>query len=150
VAPACLFLKHSASRLAPAGLAPSGTLQVQDDGTTLSYAHDVLADTGNVYSIQLFTDRGEFSFEGNALTRDFQKFVDFYGKYPLPVLLRTSYACISCRVLTYRFSHVSIGSESYADDIITAALEGRSTSFSTGKDLDMSDYGLEARAGTRP
>jgi len=102
-------------------LASTGTLNgIDDSSLSLDYVYDVLEDTANVYSIQLFTQSSEFSFEGEPLTRDFQKFVDFFG------------------------------SESYADDIIQASIAGTSTSFPTGKDLDMSGYGMEARAGTLP
>jgi hypothetical protein len=105
----------------------------------------VLADTGNVYSIQLFTDRGEFSFDGNSLTRDFQKFVDFYGTIACCHLAKNQLLHL-LQILT-SYPQLSAGSESYADDIITAAFEGKATSFSTGKDLDMSNYDFEARAG---
>ena len=60
------------------GLAATGNLSVA--GTTFSYEYDPLT-SSNVYSIQLFTESGEFSFaSGEPVTRDFQKFVDFYGK----------------------------------------------------------------------
>jgi hypothetical protein len=63
------------------GLAATGTLQTDDGATTFSYSYDVLTDTSNVYNIQLFTNSSEFSFEGDPLTADFQKFVDFYGTF---------------------------------------------------------------------
>jgi len=98
-------------------LADNGTLAFANDtSTTFEYTYNALEDTGNVYSIQLFTNSDEYNFEDDVLTVDFKKFVDFYG------------------------------SESYADDIIIAAFEGGKTSFSTGKDLDMSNYDLVARA----
>ena len=56
-----------------------------DNTTTFEYTYNVLEDTSNVYSIQLFTDSDEFSFEENELTVDFQKFVDFYGIFHLKI-----------------------------------------------------------------
>jgi hypothetical protein len=99
-------------------LSSTGTLSGIDDATiSVPYTYDVLADTDNAYSIQLFTQPTEFIFENDPLTRDYQKFVDFFG------------------------------SETYMDDIIKAALAGTSTNFPTGKNLDMSGYSLETRAG---
>lgn len=83
----CLLLKvtmHYLTLLVCQGLAENGTLAFADDDTaTFEYTYDVLEDTGNVYSIQLFTNRDEFSFDGSALTVDFQKFVDFFGTFDL-------------------------------------------------------------------
>jgi hypothetical protein len=104
-------------------LAPNGTLTViggnttNTTNTTFSYEYDPLT-TGNVYDIQGFTLSSEYRFAPDGdLTVDFQKFVDFYG------------------------------SESYADDIIMAALTGASTDFSTGKNLDASLLDDEGRIG---
>lgn len=75
------FLSRNRSRLTTLGLASSGSLTLLDDAnTSVAYEYNVLDDTLNVYSIQLFTKSSEFSFEGEPLTRDFQKFVDYYGE----------------------------------------------------------------------
>jgi len=51
------------------GLADNGTLAFANDtSTTFEYTYNALEDTGNVYSIQLFTNSDEFSFEEGALT----------------------------------------------------------------------------------
>ena len=100
------------------GLASNGTLTIKGEDVTFDYYYDPLT-SGNVYSIQLFTQHTEYRFEpGAPLARDFQKFVDFYG------------------------------SESYAHDIITAGFEGTSTNFPTGKNVDASALNEAGRAGT--
>jgi hypothetical protein len=98
-------------------LAPNGTLTVDGGNVTIAYVYDPLS-TGNVYDIKGFTASSEYKFAEDAnFTVDFQKFVDFYG------------------------------SETYADDIIMAALTGTSTSFPTGKDMDLSIVDDLARIG---
>jgi hypothetical protein len=98
-------------------LAPTGNLTVDGGNVTFSYSYDPNT-TGNVYDIQGFTLSSEFRWvEGGNLTTDFQKFVDFYG------------------------------AETYADDIIMAALTGTSTDFPTGKNMDMSAVDETGRIG---
>lgn len=130
-------------------MAPSGSLTL-DDGTTFDYTYDPL-DTFNVYSIQLFTKPTEYVFaEGGNSTTDFQKFVDFYGELHVKVygydqwMYQSKKLLHSCCPLAL-FS--LLGSDTYADDIIQAALAGTSTSFSTGKDVDASGLDETGRAG---
>jgi hypothetical protein len=98
-------------------LAPNGTLTSTDGNVTVSYEYEPLL-TANVYDIKGFTLGSEYRFVPDGnLTVDFQKFFDFYG------------------------------SETYADDIIMAALTGTSTEFPSGKDMDLSSMDDEGRIG---
>jgi len=64
-------------------LASSGTLS--NSTVSFDYTYDVLTESSNVYSIKLFTQSSEYSFDGTAITADFQKYIDFYGKSYLMV-----------------------------------------------------------------
>jgi hypothetical protein len=98
-------------------LAPNGTLTDEASGTSISYSYDPKS-SYNVYSIQYFTQGTEFIFEnGGDYTVDFQKFVDYYG------------------------------SPTYADGIITAALQQKATSFTNGN-IDGTLLGDKGRART--
>ena len=61
-------------------LAPTGTLTDANATMTVDYEYDVLTSTKNAYSVKLFTNSSEYSFEANVTTPDFQKYVDYYGK----------------------------------------------------------------------
>lgn len=97
-------------------LVARGNLTEETTGMSIAYQYEPTS-SYNLYSIQYFTKGTEFIFEkGGNFTVDFQKFVDFYG------------------------------SDNYADDIITAAFQGRSTNFSTGKNVDASVLRNDGRA----